>query len=59
MLFSDARDSFSFTMHLQRKIEDLSHSIELLSEKQRTAEPLQTLEEMKVNLSLQHSVAQT
>lgn len=46
-------------MHLQRQIEDLTHSVELLSEKQRTEEPLQTLEQMKVNPSLQHSVAQT
>lgn len=57
--FSDARVSFLFTMHLQRQIEDLTHSVELLSEKQRTEEPLQTLEQMKVNPSLQHSVAQT
>lgn len=59
MLFSEARVSFLFAMHLQRQIEDLSHSIELLSEKQRTEEPLRTLKQMKVNPSLQHLVAQT
>lgn len=49
--------SFLFTMHLQRQIEDLLHSIELLSKKQRTEEPLRALEKMKENPSLQHSVA--
>lgn len=39
VLFNDAHVSFLFTMHLQRQIEDLSHSIELLIEKQRTEEP--------------------
>lgn len=59
VFFSDAQVSFLFTMRLQRQIKDLSHSIELLSEKQRTEEPLRTLEQIKVNPSLHHLVAQT